>query len=109
VVVVRFSVFMTMLVGVGMSMLMGVGFAVGMRVLMLVRMAVFVRMALLAVVVVMTATVAVLVPVFVVRRPGVDVELHALDVLPLRPVVMHVKVAEVQLAQFPFQRAGLHA
>ena len=43
------------------------------------------------------------------RRAAVDVELHALDVLPLGAVVVHVEVADVQLAQFPFERTGLHA
>ena len=44
-----------------------------------------------------------------VRRPVVDVKFHALDLLPLRAVIVHVEVAEVQLAQFPFERAGFHA
>ena len=47
--------------------------------------------------------------VLLVRRAAVDVEFHALDVLPLRAVVMHVEVAEVQFAQLPFERAGFHA
>jgi len=44
-----------------------------------------------------------------VRRAAVDVEFHALDILPLRAVVVHVEIAEVQLAQLPFERAGFHA
>ena len=44
-----------------------------------------------------------------VRRPAVDVEFHALDFLPLRAVIVHVEVAEIQLAQLPFERAGFHA
>ena len=40
------------------------------------------------------------------RRAAVDVEFHALDVLPLCAVIVHVEVADVQLAQFPFERAG---
>jgi hypothetical protein len=48
---------------------------------------------------------AIAVGMLLVRRTRVDVELHALDVLPLCAVVVHVKVSEVQLAQFPFERA----
>ena len=44
-----------------------------------------------------------------VRRPVVDVKFHALDLLPLCEVVVHVEVAEIQLAQLPFERAGFHA
>jgi hypothetical protein len=44
-----------------------------------------------------------------VRVPLVDVEFHALDVLPLRTVIVHVEVAEMQLAQFPLEGARLHA
>lgn len=44
-----------------------------------------------------------------VRRPGVDVEFHSLDVLPLGAVEVHVQVAEFQLADFPLQRAGFDA
>lgn len=47
--------------------------------------------------------------VLMVCRAAVDVELHALDVLPLCAVVVHVEVADVQLAQLPFERAGFHA
>ena len=43
------------------------------------------------------------------RRAAVDVEFHALDVLPLCAVIVHVEVADVQLAQLPFERAGFHA
>lgn len=52
--------------------------------------------------------VLVLVTVSAVSRL-MHVELHALDILPLRAVEVHVQIAEVQLADFPFQRAGLHA
>ena len=52
---------------------------------------------------------AVAVSVLLVRGAGVNVELHALDVLPLRAVVVHVKVSEVELAEFPLERARPHA
>ena len=58
---------------------------------MLVRMSVFVPAVLL------------------MRRAAVDVEFHTLDVLPLCAIVVHVEVADVQLAQLPFERAGFHA
>ena len=57
----------------------------------------------------MPVLVSAFVPVLVVRRAAVDVEFHALDVLPLRAVVVHVEVADVQLAQLPFERTGFHA
>jgi hypothetical protein len=82
--------------------------AVFMRVLVGVRMPVFVAVTVfLFLIVVMPAAVAVV--MFRVRGAAMDVELHALDILPLGAVVVHVKVSEVQLAQFPFQRAGFHA
>jgi hypothetical protein len=84
-----------------------------MRVLVFVRMPVsmrvFVRMGMLMLVRVSVFVAGALVAMLLVRRAAVDVELHALDVLPLRAVVVHVEVADVQLAQLPFERAGLHA
>jgi len=77
-------------------------------VLMLVpmlMMAVLVTVGVLAVpvfLVVMSATVA-------MRSRSVDVEFHALDVLPLGAVGVHVEFAEVQLSQLPFECARLHA
>jgi hypothetical protein len=58
-----------------------------------------------AVLVAAAAVVAVLVMGFAL----VDVKLHALDVLPLRAVVVHVKMADVELAQLPLKGAGFHA
>ena len=58
--------------------------------------------------VVVPAVVAML-DMFLMRRAAVDVKFHALDVLSLCAVVVHVEVADVQLAQLPFERAGFHA
>ena len=58
--------------------------------------------------VVVPAVVAML-DMFLMRRAAVDVEFHAFDVLPLCPVMVHVEIADVQLAQLPFERAGFHA
>ena len=44
-----------------------------------------------------------------VRGTLVDVEFHPLDVFPLRAVTVHVEIAEIQLAQFPFEGAGQDA
>ena len=49
---------------------------------------------------------AAFVSMFGVRRAFVDVEFYTLDVLPLCAVVMHVEVAEIEFAQFPFESAG---
>ena len=58
----------------------------------------------------MLVRMSVLVPaVLLMRRAAVDVEFHTLDVLPLCAIVVHVEVADVQLAQLPFERAGFHA
>jgi hypothetical protein len=80
-----------------------VGMIMGMAVLMFMFM--FMLM-------VMTATfVAVVMWILAVLMSGalVDVKLHSLDVLALRTVIMHVKIAKVQLAKLPFQSAGLNA
>jgi hypothetical protein len=107
------------LVGMGMRVLVGLAFFVGMLVLMSVRVFMGVRMGALLMLVIMLMLVpmfviviviaALVMRVLLVRRAAVDVELHALDILPLRAIVMHVKVAEVQLAEFPLERARLHA
>ena len=73
----------------------------------IVVLVVMMQMAFLAVFVRVLMSAAAIMPV-PVRRPVVDVEFHALDLLPLRAVIVHVKVAEVQLAQLPFERAGFH-
>jgi hypothetical protein len=39
---------------------------------------------------------------------AMDVELHALDVLTLRAVEVHVEVAEIEFSDFPLQCAGFH-
>ena len=58
---------------------------------------------------VLVSAVVMMFAVLVVRRAAVDVEFHALDVLPLFAVIVHVEIADVQLAQLPFERAGFHA
>ena len=77
----------------------------------IVVLVVMMHVAFLAMLVVVAAIVRMLmrVPLLHMRRPAVDVEFHAFDVLPLRAVVVHVEVAEVQLAQLPFERAGFHS
>jgi hypothetical protein len=87
-VLMRVAVFVLVLVGVGMPVFVAV--------------TVFLFFFM-----VMPAAVAV--GMFLVRGAAMDIELHALDILPLGAVVVHVKVSEVQFAQFPFQRAGFHA
>lgn len=75
-------------------------------VLMLMGVPMFVRMAMLMLAMMMvTAAIA----VFVMRGPFVNVEFHALDVLPLGAVVVHVKVAKLEFVQLPLEGAGLHA
>ena len=44
-----------------------------------------------------------------VGRAFVNAKLHALDILPLRALEVHVEIAEVELREFPFERGGLHA
>jgi hypothetical protein len=73
--------------------------------LMRVRVFMFVRMSMLMLVLIFMSMLAAIPSM---RRAAVDVELHSLDVLPLGAVVVHVKIAHVQFAQFPLQRAGFH-
>ena len=62
------------------------------------------------VVLVLRLPVLVLMPAaFAMRVAAVDVKFHTLDVLPLRTVVVHVKMTEPQLFNLPFQRTGFHA
>jgi hypothetical protein len=44
-----------------------------------------------------------------VRRTFMDAKLHTLDALPLGALEVHVKVADLELRKFPFQRRRLHA
>ena len=44
-----------------------------------------------------------------VRRTLVDAELHPFDLMPLRTVEVHVKIAEIELRKFPFKRGRFHA
>ena len=44
-----------------------------------------------------------------VCRAFVDAKFHPLDALPLLPLEVHVKVADVDLAERPFQRRRLHS
>jgi hypothetical protein len=99
--VLLFAVVMVLRVVVVLMVVMHVAFlamvVTAAAALVLLNMAVNVRV-----------VVTVPVPVLDVRGAAVDVELHALDVLPLRAVEVHVEVADGQLAQLPFERARLH-
>jgi len=43
------------------------------------------------------------------RRALVDAELHSFDLMPLRTVEVHVKIAEVELRELPFEGGRFHA
>jgi len=43
------------------------------------------------------------------RRTLVDAELYSFDLMPLRTVEVHVKIAEIELRQFPFESGRFHA
>ena len=103
-------VLMLVLVLMLMGMSVFVAMLIFVLVLMRMRVAVFVRMAvfLFLIVVVMMVSAAVSVGMLLVRGAAVNVEFHALDVLPLGAVVVHVEVTEIQFAQLPLERAGFH-
>ena len=104
-VLVRMTVIMLMIV-----VLVAAAFAMLVLVLMFVVMPVFMGMCLVRVVMIGTFVgVLFVTATFVMRRPTVDVKFYPLNVLPLRTVVVHVKMTKVQLFNFPFQSAGLHA
>ena len=104
-------VLMLVLVLMLMGMSVFVAMLIFVLVLMRMRVAVFVRMAvfLFLIVVVMMVSAAVSVGMLLVRGAAVNVEFHALDVLPLGAVVVHVEITEIQFAQLPLERAGFHA
>ena len=103
VVVVRVLVFVVMMTVLAVLMLVRVrvGF---MRVLVSVGVLMFVPVLVAAAVVVL-----VLVLLVGVRGAFVDAEFHALDVLPLLALEVHVKIAERELREFPFEGGRLHA
>jgi hypothetical protein len=77
---------------------------------MLVMMAVFlmfVRMRFVAVMMLVPAFRFVL--IVRVRRAFVDAEFHALDRLPLLPLEVHVKIADLHFRQLPFKYGRRHA
>jgi hypothetical protein len=59
--------------------------------------------------VVVRVTVIVFILFVSVDRPFVDGEFHPLNLLPLLPVEVKVKVAKRKLREFPLQRGGLDA
>jgi hypothetical protein len=84
--------------------------------MVVMRIAVLVLMAVSVLVLLMVMPMFVLVIVIAgfilvvrVRRALVDAKLHALDVLPLLPVEVHVEVADIELRQLPFERGRLDA
>jgi hypothetical protein len=89
---------MRMLMRMGMGMLM-----LSMGMLALVPMALVIVMPVLAVFAVVVGR------TFAMRSWTMNIEFHSLDILPLFTVRMHVKVAEVQLSEFPFEGARLDA
>src|SRR5688572_19587320 len=98
---------MLVLVSMGVPAHMRVLVGMRMRVLTLVGMAMLVFMPMFAMRMIVPA--AVVIRVLLVRGAAMNVELHPLDLLPLRAIVVHVKVPEIQLAEFPLQGARLHA
>ena len=80
---------------------------------MLVRVAVFVVMPVLVLVLMFLLLVMMPVLVFIlvmrVRRAFVDAELDPLDALALLPLEVHVKIAERELREFPFEGGRLDA
>jgi hypothetical protein len=82
-------------------------FAVSVVMFMPVLVRVLIFMAVMMMLVVVLVLVLVL---FVgVRRALVDTEFHAFDVLALLALEVHVKVADVELGEFPLERGGFHA
>lgn len=44
-----------------------------------------------------------------VRRTFMDAKFHAFQIMPLRPLEVHVEIAEVELRELPFERGWFHA
>ena len=99
VVVVTVVVSVLMLILMMMPVLVMMMLAVGMLVSTLVVM-------FIMVVIMMTAALVMI--VVVMRSAAVDVEFHALDVLPLRTIVVHVEIAKAEFAELPFEAAWFH-
>ena len=76
------------------------------RVLFVLVFPMFMRMPVLVSAVV---TVLMFILLVRVRRAFVDAKLHALEMVSLRPLEVHVKVAEIELRQLPFERGRFHA
>ena len=82
---------------------MGMRLMVGMRcfpVLMPVMMSVFMIMAMFPVPMCMLMIVLML---MLVGRTFMDAEMNAFDLLPLRAIEVHVKIADLELGKLPFQ------
>jgi hypothetical protein len=76
------------------------------RMVMTVAVRVIVMMMLVGVPVRMIVVVIALVGVC---RSLVNAEMNAFDLLPLCPVEVHVKIAEIELGEFPLEGRGLHS
>jgi len=113
IVVFFISVIMAAAVVVFVLMLMGVGlFGVAVFVGMGLSVIVIAALVLLLSFVGMSVGVFMLMVVLAVVCVGeavVDIEFHAFDLLPLCALVVHVKLAELQLVEFPFECAGFDA
>ena len=74
-------------------------------------MLMFVRTSVLVVVIVFFLVMMMLRLVLLVRvrRAFVNAEFHPLDALPLLPFEVHVKVADLELRELPFECGWLHA
>ena len=71
----------------------------------------FVFLMLMGMPVIVSAMIAVLVFVLFVRvsRSFMNAKFHALDIVPLLTLEVHVKIAEIKLRQFPFESGRFHA
>ena len=110
----RFASAMGMLVRV--LMLMPVGMRMRVPVVMIIFFIIIMMVAMPMIVVVVVIMVVVLMAVIVrfvlvvrVRGALVDAEFYAFHFLPLFPVEVHVKIADIELGQFPLQRGGFDA
>ena len=72
-------------------------------------MGMFVSMLMFMSVLVLVVAFALFILVVRVRRALVDAELHALHLLPLLAVEVHVEIAEIELRELPFEGRGFHA
>jgi hypothetical protein len=86
--------------------------SVAVAVLMLTFVRVAMRMRFLVVVPPCAMKVPVLFGIVLIvgmRSTAMDPKLDALNALPLLPLEVHMKVADLHLREFPFQRGGLYA